>query len=48
MDKRLVKIGEAARLLGTDHSTLRGSEPNLKFPYDTAHDVLCRSTLPKL
>ena len=23
MDKRLVKIGEAARLLGTDHSTLR-------------------------
>ena len=23
MDKRLVKIGEAARLLGTDHSALR-------------------------
>lgn len=23
MDKRLVKIGEAAQLLGTDHSTLR-------------------------
>lgn len=23
MSKRLVKIGEAARLLGTDHSTLR-------------------------